>query len=358
MGLLIKPYLGCNLKCKYCYEGSLREKKEPEMKYDINALLKVIREHKDEQPDIGLHGGEILMLPNKDIEKLLAEIYKHKKRTTLQTNATLIDDEKIKLFKKYKTNIGVSWDGPGDLCDFRPGTKNVGNIIDKLISEGISVGMIIVVSEANAGTKEKREKLKKWIYEISKEKGIDARFNPCYGLPGLELHPKKRVSVYLEFAKFCVENGIYWSPFTDIVRKLQDKKAVCAFMGCDIFCTESAVSVMGDGSLTNCMRTNQEYILLRDKKEIKTRDEILQNIPQKYGGCKECKYFHNCRGGCPTSAIDNDWRNRTSWCEVWYALFSYFENIRKFAEFGKKEENNANPRWEKKGYSDHTDEFI
>ena len=357
MGLLVKPYLGCNLKCKYCYENEFRDVKPPEMDYNLEAVLKRIRECKDEKPEIGLHGGEILMLPNKDLERLLSETYKHKKKTSIQTNATLIDDEKIKLFKKYKTNVGISWDGPGELCDFRPGTKKVGKIIDRLLSEGVGVGMIVVVSKANAGTKEKRKKLKNFLIDC-RDKGIDARFNPCYGSSETELPPGKRAEIYLEFAKFCVEHGIFWSPFTDIIARLRKSGGVCVYRGCDIFCTESAMSVMGDGSLTNCMRTNKEYILLRDSKALNTRDDILQNTPQKYGGCEGCKYFENCRGGCPTSAIDDDWRNRTRWCDVWFALFSYFNNVMKFAEFGKKEENNANPRWEKKGYSDHTDKFI
>ncbi len=333
MGLLVKPYLGCNIKCKYCYEGPLRNVKEPQLDYDLDAVVNTIRENKKTAPSIGLHGGEIFCIPNKHLEILLKETYKYGESVGIQTNATLIDDEKIRLLKKYNANLGISWDGPGELCSARPGTEKVGEIIDKVMSKGISVGMIIVVSEANAGTKAKREKLKKWVYKLSKEKGIDARFNPCYNDKELELSPKKRVSVYLDFAKFFLENDIRWSPFTDIIRALQNSKnKVCTFSGCDIFCTKSATSVMGDGSITNCMRTNEEFILLRDKKEYDTRLEILRETPIKYGGCKGCKYLEMCTGGCPTATIDDDWRNRTSWCDVWYALFQYFENVLKMTE--------------------------
>ncbi len=361
MGLLLKPFLGCNLKCKYCYEGSFREKYDPEMNYDIKALLKTIRENKDSQPTMSLHGGESLMLPNKDIEIILKEIYKHKKKAEIQTNGTLIDDEKIKLFKKYNVSVGISWDGPGELCAFRPGTEKVGETIDKLIKEGVEVGMIIVISEANAGTKKKLNLLKDFLLEIHK-KGISPRINPCYSsFKGLELNTKKAKEVYLELADFCIKNDMFFPPFTDIVDRLKRNIAVCFFMGCDIFSTESAVSVMNDGSTTNCMRTNQKYILLRDKRELDVRDQILRNTPQEEGGCRECKYFEFCRGGCPTATIDDDWRNRTRWCEVFYALFEYFEKMMEFTKnprlykYQKEKEEK-----EKKDidYSDHTDMVI
>ncbi len=364
MGLLIKPYLGCNIKCGYCYEGPLREKKKPKLDYDLNAVIATIREHKDDAPSIGLHGGELFCLPNKDIEILLKETYKHGESVSIQTNATLIDDKKIKLLKKYNVSLGISWDGPGELCAARPGTENVDKVIEKIAKEKINFGMIIVVSEANAGTKEKREKLKKWILKMAKGYGIEARLNPCYKSKRWELSPKKRVEVYLDLAEFCLKNNITWSPFTDITRALQGiEDRVCTFRGCDMFCTQSATSVMGDGSVTNCMRTNEKYILLRDEKEYKTRMEILREVSKENGGCRGCKYIEMCTGGCPTATIDDDWRNRTSWCDVWYALFSYFENVISFVKienefllkkddyYQKKEMGKNNQRG---GHADHS----
>jgi uncharacterized protein len=370
MGLLVKPYLGCNIQCKYCYEGPLRNVKKPKLDYDLDAVVNTIRRLKDEVPSIGLHGGEIFCIPNKDLEVLLKETYRYGDSVSIQTNATLLDDKKIKLLKKYNASLGISWDGPDELSSARPGTEKVGEIIDKVMSRGINVGMIIVVSEANAGTKVKREKLKKWIYKLNKEKGIGARLNPCYKHKDLELKPSKRVEIYLDLAKFCLENDIRWSPFTDIIRALQNKKnKVCTFDSCDMFCTKSATSVMGDGSVTNCMRTNEKFILLRDKKEHNTRLEILRETPMKYGGCRGCKYIEMCTGGCPTATINNDWRNRTSWCDVWYSLFQYFENVLKLTEnenlYSRKEKDNTvkkerieNSHMNKKKNNGHGDHFV
>lgn len=327
--LLIKPYLGCNLRCKYCYEGVYRKKHKPEKNYNLEAILKRMEEFKNY--DMALHGGEILCLPKKDVEAMLKKMYELKGKSSIQTNATLIDDEWIEIFKKYKTNVGVSWDGPDELSEYRPGTSRVGSIIERLIKAGVGVSMIIVVSKANAGTKQRLEKLKKYLLYLDQMK-ISGRLNPCYGAFKYELSIEKMKNVYLDLADFCLKNNLKWSPFIDIINGLQGKDRVCIFTGCDPFSTQSATVVLADGSLTNCMRTNKEDILLRHPAQYKTRNEILENVPQEYGGCQGCRYWTACFGGCPSGAIDNDWRNRTYLCPVWKALFEFYEKILNYCQ--------------------------
>jgi len=327
--LLIKPYLGCNIACKYCYEGNLRKKDRPKMKYDLEAIFKRMESFKDFH--MAFHGGEPLTLPKKDVEAILAKIYELKGRSSIQTNATLIDDEFIEMFKKYKTNVGISWDGPGELCKYRPGTSKVGSTIERLVKEGVSTSTIIVVSKANAGTKQQLNKLKEYLLHLNKLK-ISGRVNLCYNAPGYELTMKKMKEVYLDLADFCLHHNLRWSPFRDIINGLKGKDRVCTFMGCDPFSTQSATVVLGDGSITNCMRTNEEGILLRHPAQYKTRNEILFNIPQEHGGCKGCKYWTACYGGCPSGAIDNDWRNRTYLCPLWKVLFEFYEKVLSYCD--------------------------
>ena len=324
--LLIKPYLGCNLACKYCYESTCRKKNKSKMNYNLGVIFKRMKEFKD--LDMTFHGGEPLTLPKKDVEAILAKMYELIGRSSIQTNATLIDNDYIKMFKKYKTSVGISWDGPGELSEYRPGTSRVGAIIERLVKEGISTSTIIVVSKANAGTKARLNKLKKYLLHLNQLKiRGGGRLNPCYGNPSYELSIEKLKETYLNLADFCLKNNLKWSPFEDIIHGLQGKDRVCTFMGCDPFSTQSATVILGDGSVTNCMRTNKEGILLRHPAQYKTRNEILFNIPQEHGGCKGCKYWTACYGGCPSGAIDNDWRNRTYLCPAWKALFEFYEKI-------------------------------
>ncbi len=333
--ILIKPYLGCNISCSYCYEKPYRDSHSVAMQYDLDLVLATIEklygksEHGQSIPC--LHGGEILCLPKKDVDALLKKVFDLSGRSSIQTNATKIDDDFVEMFKKYKTNVGVSWDGPEDLSSSRPGTEKVGETMKKLAKDGVSVSNIIVVSKANAGTPEKREKLKNWMLEM-KEAGIHGRINPCANSPENELETEELKEFYLEMADFMIKNDMKWSPFSDIVNGLTQKGRVCVLSSCDVFNTGSATVILGDGTVSSCMRTNGEHVLWKDDKTYDTRDEILTQIPQEHGGCRGCKFFSACHGGCPTAAIDDDWRNKTYLCPIWKALFEYYEKIFKHLE--------------------------
>jgi uncharacterized protein len=329
--LLIKPFLGCNLSCKYCYQGNYRRKYNPKADYDLNLVLKRMEEFKD--LEMALHGGEPLAMPKKDVEKILAKMSELQGRSAIQTNGTLIDEDYIRMFKKYKTNVGISFDGPGELSEFRdPRAFNLDKTIERLVKEGISTSIIIVISKSNAGDDERLRRLKEYLLKLNELK-ITGRLNPCTGAPKYELDEKRLIEVYLDLARFCLENNLKWSPFVDIVHGLQGKERVCTFSGCDPFSTPSATVLLGDGSITNCMRLNQEYILLRHPVKMDIRNEILTETPQEYGGCKGCKYWTACYGGCPSSGIGGDWRNRTYLCNLWKTLFQFFENVLRFVEY-------------------------
>jgi uncharacterized protein len=329
--LLIKPFLGCNLDCKYCYERNYRHKYKPKADYNLDLVLTRMEEFKD--LEMALHGGEPLAMPKKEVERIFAKMYELKGKSAIQTNGIFIDEDYIQMFKRYKTDVGISFDGPGELSEFRgPKTYNLDKTIERLVKEGINTSVIMVISKSNAGTDERLKKLKEYLLELEKLK-VNGRLNPCMGAPDEELDEKRLIEVYLDLARFCLERNLRWSPFEDIVHGLQGKPRVCTFSGCDPFATPSAVVVLGDGSLTNCMRTNQEGILLRAPVTMYTRDEILTETPQEFGGCKGCKYWTACRGGCPSGAINNDWRNRTYLCPLWKALFQYFENVLRFIEY-------------------------
>ncbi|MBA7620387.1 hypothetical protein ES703_27736 [subsurface metagenome] len=300
------------------------------MKYNLEAIFKRMEEFKN--MPIALQGGEVMCLPKKDVEALLAKIYELKGRSDIHTNATLIDDEWIEIFKKYKTKVGVSWDGPGELSAYRPGTSKVGSIIERLAKEGLIGSILIVLSKANAGTKKRLNKLKDYLLHLHEFK-ITGRLLPCTNAPGRELSIDKLKETYLDLADFCLHHNLKWSPFEDIINALQGKDRVCVFMPCDPFSTPAVLGILGDGSMVNCMRTDQfQGILLRHPTQHKTRDEILENVPQEYGGCKGCKYWSACYGGCSFDVIDNDWRNRTYLCPSWKALFEFYEKTLSYCE--------------------------
>jgi len=331
--ILVKPFLGCNMNCTYCYESGYRKAHDPEMSYDLDAIFRAIDGLPHARRGIGLHGGEPLCLPKPDAERILAKSLEVTGKSLVQTNGTLIDDEWIEIFKRNKTHVGISCDGPGELNRFRMSlsmTKQLTEAIIKLKKAGIGVSVISVLSIANVGTPERLAAFKSWLLEL-RDLQIGGRLNPCSMGNNLqfELAIDDLAEVYRNLTWFCMEHGLTWSPISDLAVKVNGGHAVCSFEGCDVYHTDSAVVILGDGTITNCMRTNDSSILLRHPSKYPTRSEVLQSMPQKYGGCKECPYWNYCNGGCPSTAIDGDWRNRTYLCQVWKAVIEILLNSRK-----------------------------
>jgi hypothetical protein len=108
------------------------------------------------------------------------------------------------------------------------------------------------------------------------------------------------------------------------------------------------------------MRTNKKEIMLRHPAKYDTRDEILRETPQEFGGCLGCKYFNACHGGCPSQTIDDDWRNRSYLCSLYKTLFQFYEKTLGF--FGlypphqrtvkEKERNESNKRHKDPSHGD------
>ena len=342
--ILLKPYLGCNMQCPYCYEQDIRGPITDELDatYSIEAMFQTLKPIKNPR-EICLHGGEPLCMPKKDVEEILQRIYKIHGKSAIQTNALAIDDDYIAIFNKYKTSVGISFDGPGELSYGRTQHPEVVEAnINKLLDNKIGVAVLVVLNKCN-GIGDNLKKLKEWLIDLDKKGVKSGRINVCSGSK-YELTSTELTKAFLDLAPFAMANNFQWTPFTDIKNKLRGKGVVCIFEKCDPYHTPSAEVILGDGSITNCMRLNKTEIILRHPVRTDIRQQILSEIPMDQGGCQGCKWFEQCTGGCPGSAINNDWRNKTRHCETWYTLFEYFSNVMQFIDYPADGEMTERPR--------------
>jgi uncharacterized protein len=116
--------------------------------------------------------------------------------------------------------------------------------------------------------------------------------------------------------------------FQDIRRLIEgkDNKATCVWRASDPYTTPAVRGVEGNGQHSNCGRTNKEGVdFVKSDTPGYERYISLYYTPQEHGGCSGCRYFLMCKGQCPGTAINGDWRNRTEHCLVWKALFAHFE---------------------------------
>ncbi|MBR5712713.1 MAG: radical SAM protein [Lachnospiraceae bacterium] len=109
----------CNLKCTYCYVGAGEGQVEfmkPETAYRI--IDEYVAMNPNDKPNITLHGGEPLM-DFSLVEKIInyAKPVRDKLEISIQTNATLLNEERVRFLKENDVTVGVSIDGPKEFHD-------------------------------------------------------------------------------------------------------------------------------------------------------------------------------------------------------------------------------------------------
>ncbi|MFB6236945.1 MAG: radical SAM protein [Halopenitus sp.] len=337
-----------------CYEEPTRDVTDVHEDYDIDAILDKLKEwRKYESETPGFHGGEPLLLPIEDLRRIYEFIDENwDGNPSIQSNGTNITDEHIELFQEFNVPVGISVDGPIELNRGRE-ARNAGrqditddqsvstmrNIV-KMREAGVSVGLIVVLSEHNAGTDEKLEKLLSWMDNLNRM-DVTGHFNPAIPYQDVQedisLSPERLKEVYLRVWEWMkAEAHRQWDPHAQYIDNLLGNKlGNCVNNKCDVFNTDAAKIIKGDGETTGCGKgwsavgdgvpflqgdsSNNDY------QESEIRYDMLKQVPEEEGGCKGCDYWNVCQGGCPSSGEDYDWRNRTLWCEAKKALYSKIE---------------------------------
>lgn len=381
MSILLKPDLGCNLQCKYCYEKGTRPWKQ---EIDIEAIKKTTYFIYDNESmdSICAHGGEALTLPKPTLEELLKMAYEKTGCSSIQTNGTLIDDDHIRMFKQYKTGVGISIDGRWPLNELRwAGStektkemteRTIANIY-KLVDNKIFPGLIVVIHKAN-GTKERLPTLKDFLQEMY-DIGIKwGRLNFVISNE-YQLSPQEAKHAYLDLCEYTfADPERHYQPFRDMVDNLLGLgMGTCVFTKCDYYHTEAGRVVLGDGSRSCCLKTAMDgnRPFLWDDKTYQTRYEILNKIPKEAGGCKGCRYWRVCYGFCPAETPNGDWRGKAIFCDAYHACFEFIEkrikslfpNIilvpdTKYEDEDKDYLERRGNRWSRKAFSSMDYEFV
>lgn len=341
MGIEVRPLgVRCNIGCQYCYQNPQRDAGNVARRYDVAAILRALAA--DPRP-FSLFGGEALLVPLADLEALWAFGLERHGGNTVQTNGTLIGDAHVAAFKRYKVRVGVSIDGPGELNDARWAgtlartremTEKTEAAIDRLLAEGLPVSLIVTLHRGNA-TADKLPRLHAWLEGLAQRGLRAARLHtlevddPAIGAR-YALDADDNVAALRSFA--ALERrapALRLDVFTDMRQMLRgrDARAGCVFRACDPYTTAAVSGVEGDGQSSNCGRTNKDGVdFAKADRAGYERYVALYHTPQRDGGCQDCRFFLQCKGHCPGTAIDGDWRNRSEHCEVHKRLFVDLEH--------------------------------
>jgi uncharacterized protein len=329
MSVELRPLgVNCNISCQYCYQNPQRDAGNLTKHYDLEKMKAAIEQ---EGGSFTLFGGEPLLLPENDLEHLWAWGLEKYGSNGMQTNGTLINDNHIRMFKQYKVMVGISIDGPSYLNDVRwagsiektrEQTAKIEAIIKRLLNEGIVPSLIVTLHRNNA-TSDKLPLMHDWF------RGLDQM-----GIQSVRLHILEVESpeVQGKYALTQIENIQALLSFAELEKKLKnmtldvfrdmenmllstDDYTTCIWRGCDPYTTSAVRGVEGKGQRSNCGRTNKDGIdFVKADSAGYERYIALYQTPQEFGGCKDCRFFLMCKGQCPGTAIDGDWRNKTEHC--------------------------------------------
>lgn len=327
----------CNLRCTYCYENPMRDLMQyPEPDY---ALIKEgLLKHKK---DFTLFGGEPLLIPLPKLEDLWRLGHEKYKKNGIQTNGSLITEKHVELFKKYNVHVGFSIDGPRELNDARSAPSNVlsatRNLTKRsndnllwLLREGVACSLIITLHRLNA-SREKLPALIAWMAELHEAglKSVRLHFLENDDADNLMLEEDDLMDALVHLEVFTRSHEMDVDIFKEMKERLKSGQGgTCVYHECDPLNTAAVQGVGPRGEALNCGRVNKHGIdYLKTSRSAPTRSYILRNTPQEDGGCAGCELWYACKGNCPGTAIEGDWRNRTSYCSLLKKLFRYLSEV-------------------------------
>lgn len=334
-GMIWKITSQCNLRCRHCFYHSKPDflnSKNDFSKDEIMAFARFLAEELN-IVTIKITGGEPFLLGDtlfELIEYLLSKnIY-----ITIQTNATLLDNEcvkKLRKFTKRKTiRFEVSLDGlSADTHDYIRGKNNFNKTITgikKLIQLGFSVQCNLTSMKSNL------QELPR-LYDFCIEMGIKRfGFNKFksdsadtnYLVPALEdeiiaiaqlIKNIKSDDVSIDFKNIAFPQFLDYEKGLELADKTLEyieKFGVITENICTRGChNHDTFALLSDGRVTLCPALDEEQFVLGNIREQSfydiwdTRfDNIMfqERCPQNFI-CGKCKYLKLCSCGCTAASF-------------------------------------------------------
>ena len=351
--IILRMTNACNLNCTYCYDkknhiniNHENEKIDERLDEIINNINR-IQINKEERSKIIFHGGEPLLIRADIYEKLIKEIIKTHPNVnfSIQTNATLLDENYIKVFKKYGVSIGISLDGYNEeqnKCRVYANGKNSYNLVMKKIKllkdNEMKFGIIMTLSKGIVGHE-------KELYDFIAENRIGCNIRPAF-LSG-NGEDKELIMTNEEYYNFFKNIFEIWYADKERIKLTQIREIYEEFAkalnskyevkSCSVSdkCFENFISLDIDGNLYSCNRAyNNKELYYGNMKEIKMERvyEKMKNFIEerrKYvenSKCKKCMIYRYCKGGCPASAYNTNGTIYSAddyFCEARIRIYEY-----------------------------------
>ena len=317
----------CNLRCKHCYYNGTESRYDSSKDLSTQEALDLIDIFEELNIcNVRVTGGEIFL--RKDIFEILRKLKSKNILLTLQTNATLINEEMAKKLGKILVpnfdTIQISLDGKcketHELTRGKDTFDKTIKGINNLVKNNITVCLNCTATSFNILEIPD-------IYKLAQNLKVDtfvvSRFKVCdknqeYLVPDFETK-LQILDELLDIENEITHLELYAIKLYEFLNKNIGKKIMDEFVdeikfdytGKNIVCQKhDRLLVIGDGNVYLCDVTATDEFCLGNVKE-KSLLEIWENrykniffqekIYDEFP-CKNCKYFLLCKGGCPMEA--------------------------------------------------------
>lgn len=356
--VILKTVERCNINCTYCYFFNGIDKsflKHPAY-IKLDTIKNVAKFLKKSCIQLGVkilqidfHGGEPLMQKKEQFDEMcsiftseLSEVIEL--TLAVQTNAMLINDEWIELFRKYGVKVGISIDGPKEYNDkYRIDHKGKGTY-DKVVS-GINrlkqavndgkvgdFGALCVINPEFSGGKIYRH-----MVDDLKLKRLDFLL-PDFTHDNFQEHVSKTGIRAVDYGKYLSEIFKEWTKddnpeiYVRILRStisvlMGEKSSLMNFgpTSKDVF----AFTIASNGDMVpdDTLRSTNSNLYndglnighsriedLVNQKIFSLMDESSKDLPEK---CKTCCWEKVCLGGLHVNrySSNNNFNNPSVFCD-------------------------------------------
>lgn len=304
----------CNMACKYCFvSNEFREKKETmSTERFLNIMNDFISHNEGNKVYVQYFGGEPLikmdlielgnnMLTDAFSEGRIESVYQE-----IVTNGTLLDNEKIRYFKKNKVKLTISLDGRREINDINriyangQGTfEEVARWCSMLRKANGYLSVLLTPNEDNICILS--DSIKYLIENLGvTEMSINAP-QPCKN--GWDIDGAIFAQEIQKCILYCQERGVSFnSPANNMLYLLQHHEL--QRYSCMNFSKDNKTNIYGvyigsDGMISNCVvkRTQDKYTCFNDAlNSILEENWVFQ--PSTLVKCTHCPLMNVCGGPC------------------------------------------------------------
>lgn len=368
--ILLKPVSGlCNMSCDYCfYCDEMKKRDIPSYgMMSEETLEKLIRRAmRQARGEIcfAFQGGEPTL---RGIEfyrravELEQRFSKDRLRVmnTIQTNGLELDEKWCRLFREHNFLVGISLDGIPEVHDRyrrdnsgRPTYERVRESIRMLDEFGIEYNILTVVTAQTA--EHIQEIYREYIRSGWKYQQYIPCLDPLGEKPGMQeysLTPEHYGEFLIKLFRMWDKDwkkgrAPYIRQFENYIGILMGyEPEACAQRGvCSVQCVAEA-----DGSAYPCdFYVLDEYRLgnynsdpVEKMEESETARDFVERSLKIDRGCRECRWYRLCRGGCQRQRVRNEEEGtyRDYFCEGYRMFFEKcskrMEEIAQYARYIK-----------------------